>query len=195
MEIYFHLFECSPDAVIVVDAKGRITKVNAQSEHVFGYSREEFVGQPVEILLPRRFTADHAGQRTDYLTQPLMRPMGVGVELFARRKDGSEFPVDVMLSSVQTDEGSLVLAVVRDITERKRAEEAQVSLIAQLQKALKEVRTLRGMLPICGYCKKIRTDTGSWQKIESYVKEHSEADFSHGICPGCFEKKMHELKG
>ena len=89
-----------------------------------------------------------------------------------------------------TPEGLLVLAVVRDITERRRAEAAQVSLIAQLQNALKEVRTLRGLLPICGYCKSIRTDSGSWQKLESYVKDHSEADFSHGICPACYEKQM-----
>lgn len=185
MDTYQSLFECSPDAVVVAGPRGLILKMNSRGEQMFGYPREEYAGQPVELLLPKRFAAGHVAQRDGYAAHPHVRSMGAGLELFARRKDGSEFPVDVMLSPVETPEGRLVLAVVRDITERKRAEEAQVSLIAQLQNALKEVRTLRGLLPICGYCKNIRTDTGTWEKIELYVKAHTDADFSHGICPKC----------
>ena len=194
MEIYLHLFESSPDAVLVVGQRGIILKMNAQGEKMFGYRREEYVAHPVEMLIPQRFAASHGEHRAGYLAQPEMRPMGAGLELFARRKDGSEFPVDIMLSPVTTPDGRLVLTVVRDITERKRAEAAQISLIAQLQNALKEVRTLRGLLPICGYCKNIRTDTGSWQKIESYVKDHSEAEFSHGICPKCYAQQIASLE-
>jgi len=120
--------------------------------------------------------------------------MGQGLDLLARRKDGSEFPVDVMLSPVNAPTGLLVLAVVRDISERLSAVEAQVSLITQLQSALAEVRTLRGLLPICSYCKKIRVDTGSWQQIEVYLKAHTEAEFSHGICPACVENQLTELR-
>jgi CRP-like cAMP-binding protein len=120
--------------------------------------------------------------------------MGSGLDLLARRKDGSEFPVDVMLSPVNAPTGLLVLAVVRDISERLSAVEAQVSLIAQLQSALAEVRTLRGLLPICSYCKQIRVDTGSWQQIEVYLKAHTEAEFSHGICPPCAEKQLAEFR-
>ncbi len=194
MDIYYHLFECSPDAVLVVGQRGIILKMNAQGEKMFGYARPEYLAHPVEMLLPQRFAAAHAEQRAGYHAEPRLRSMGAGMELLGRRKDGSEFPVDVMLSPVATPEGQLVLAVVRDITERKRAEEAQVSLIAQLQNALKEVRTLRGLLPICGYCKNIRTDTGSWQRIEMYVKEHTEADFSHGICPTCLQKQLADYR-
>lgn len=146
MEIYRHLFECSPDAVLVVGQCGGILKMNAQGEKLFGYPREEYLSQPVEMLIPQRFAGHHPEHCSGYVANSRVRPMGAGLELFARRKDGSEFPVDVMLSPAETPEGRLVLAVVRDITDRRRAEEAQVSLIAQLQNALKEVRTL------CGVC-------------------------------------------
>ena len=138
MDTYQSLFECSPDAVVVAGPRGLILKMNSRGEQMFGYPREEYAGQPVELLLPKRFAAGHVAQRDGYAAHPHVRSMGAGLELFARRKDGSEFPVDVMLSPVETPEGRLLLAVVRDITERKRAEEAQVSLIAQLQNALKE---------------------------------------------------------
>lgn len=194
MDVFFQLFECLPDTVIVADERSIIT-VNSQGEKMFGYTREEFMNTTVETLIPHRFAAMHAEHRANYAAQPRMKRMGAGMELLARRKDGTEFPVEVMLCPVAASTDSrLIATVVRDITERKRAEDAQVSLIAQLQSALKEVRTLRGLLPICGYCKNVRTDSGSWQKIELYVKEHTEAEFSHGICPKCYEKQMAELQ-
>jgi PAS domain S-box-containing protein len=89
---------------------------------MFGYRRDELVGRLVELLIPDRFATKHVGYRTNYLREPRTRPMGAGIELFAKRKDGSEFPVDIMLSPLDTSEGRLVLGVVRDITERKQAE-------------------------------------------------------------------------
>src|SRR5512137_1035526 len=115
--LFEELFEYFPDAILVVTSEGRISNANAQVERLFGYSRQELLGQPVEILVPERFRANHPSHRDDYGKQPRMRPMGAGLELFGKRKDGSEFPVDIMLSPVETAEGRIVLSVIRDISE------------------------------------------------------------------------------
>ncbi len=129
-EVLEKTFECCPDALLVCDPDGRIAQCNPQMESMFGYSRSELLGQPVEILIPERFRRIHPAHRGKYISQPRMRAMGIGLELHGRRKDGSEFPVDIMLSPIETAEGRVVLSVIRDITERKKAEEAQSRLAA-----------------------------------------------------------------
>jgi PAS domain S-box-containing protein len=121
-------YEQSPDAIIVVDELGRIDHVNALAEALFGLSRERMVGQSIEMLLPKRFRDRHRSHRTGYMKDAKMRPMGTGLPLFAQRADGSEFPVDIMLSPIEIEQRRMVLAVIRDISERKRAE-AQVQLL------------------------------------------------------------------
>lgn len=118
------LFEASPDAQVIVDQQGSVVKVNAQTESLFGYDRRELEGKPVEILLPESFRNVHMLHRADYYQDPVLRPMAAGLELYGRRKDGSVFPVEIMLSPVRTDQGLLVMSAVRDISERKKAEEA-----------------------------------------------------------------------
>jgi formate hydrogenlyase transcriptional activator len=122
-ERFRSLFEFSPDAIIVTDQHGKIAETNGQVEKFFGYARGELVGQPVEMLVPERFRQGHPGHRKEYSAQARTRPMGIGLELYGRRKDGTEFPVDIMLSPVKTDSGELVLSVIRDLSEKKRAEE------------------------------------------------------------------------
>jgi formate hydrogenlyase transcriptional activator len=117
------LFEFSPDAIVVTDGDGRIAEANAQVERFFGYSRAELSGQPVEMLIPERFRNTHPVHRKEYSAHPGTRPMGIGLELYGRRKDGSEFPVDIMLSTVETSEGKLILSVIRDLSEKVRAQE------------------------------------------------------------------------
>jgi len=134
------LLESSPDAIIVTDQEGRITGANAQLEKLFGYRRIELLGQPVEALIPERFRSAHPGHRKTFHSKPRMRPMGVGVELYARRKDGSEFPVDIMLSPVETAEGRAVLSVIHDISEKKRAEETLRKSEEQLRSLVESVR-------------------------------------------------------
>ncbi len=118
------LLVCLPDAILVADSSGRICEVNPQAEKIFGYSRSEMIGQPIEILIPQRFHREHRKHIAHYHAEPRMRPMGVGLDLKGCRKDGSEFPADVLLSPVETGQGTLALAVVRDITERKQMEDA-----------------------------------------------------------------------
>jgi PAS domain S-box-containing protein len=113
------LLESAPDAIVVTDARGRVVLVNAQVEAVFGYGREELLGRPIDILVPEHLRARHANHLADYLSHPSTRPMGAGVELRARRKDGSEFPAEISLSPMPLENGGiLITAVVRDVTDR-----------------------------------------------------------------------------
>lgn len=177
----------------IVNQVGNMVLVNAQTENVFGYSREELFGNPVEMLLPMRLRGGHAAFRTNYLVSPQVRPMGSGLALLGRRKDGSEFPVEVSLAPMRSVEGLLISSTIRDVTERKQSEEDRERLISDLQCALSQVKVLSGLLPICASCKKIRDEQGDWTSVEAYIKDRSNADFTHGICPQCAHRLYPEV--
>ena len=120
---HFHVFiESAPDAIVITDAQGRIVLINRLTEQMFGYPRNELMGQPVELLMPERYRDVHVRHREGYARNPKTRPAGAGQPLSGRRKDGSEFPIEINLSSLETEEGILVTSIIRDITARRQAE-------------------------------------------------------------------------
>ncbi len=114
--------EFAPDAIVAITEDGRIAVVNRQTEYLFGYQRSELIGKPVELLVPARFRAAHPRHRGAYFADPKTRPMGAGLELYGLRRDGTEFPAEISLSSIETDHGELATAAVRDVSDRVRAE-------------------------------------------------------------------------
>jgi PAS domain S-box-containing protein len=136
------VLESAPDGIVIVDAEGRIVAINSRTEILFGYSRQELVGHPVEVLIPARFDRLHVKHRASFLAQPQVRPMGAGLELLGKRKNGTEFPVDISLSPLQTQQGRFIISVVRDITERKQTEEQIKKLNAELGDALRRAERL-----------------------------------------------------
>jgi PAS domain S-box-containing protein len=138
--VFMGLLDAAPDAIVGVTADGLVTLINAQAEQLFGYRREELLGQSIELLVPERFRDAHPGHRDRYFAHPRSRPMGAGVALTARRKDGSEFPAEISLSALATDRGLIVSAAIRDVTDRLLAQAERERLIAQAERDAAERR-------------------------------------------------------
>ncbi|MBS0404509.1 MAG: PAS domain S-box protein, partial [Proteobacteria bacterium] len=139
MDFYRQVFEASPDGLLLVEPGGRIARANGRAGLLFGYSPGELDGKALELLIPQRFTHQHAGHRQQYLHAPRVRAMGAGLALYGLRKDGSEFPADIMLSPLHGAQGPVTLCVVRDITERKRAEQLVLDALREKEVLLKEI--------------------------------------------------------
>mgnify|MGYP001825847882 FL=1 len=131
------MLETAPDAMIIVDERGRLAIVNRQAEDMFGYTRADLLGREVEMLLPERIRKDHLEHRSGYAANPELRPMGPGLDLFGRRKDGREFPVEISLSPVETSSGMFVSSVIRDVTKRRRMEQEIIAARQAAERAQK----------------------------------------------------------
>jgi len=173
------------DAIVSIDSRSIIAFWNDAAEKMFGYTRAEIVGQDVAILMPEGYREMHRQGMTRFHQTGESEVVGKTVELQGARKDGTEFPLELSISAWNTRETVFFTGIIRDITQRTQTEEERNRLVLELQDALANVQTLRGLLPICASCKKIRDDTGYWNRIESYIETRSEAEFSHSICPDC----------
>ena len=180
--------QSAKDAIITADNKGRIAFCNTAAEKMFGYREDELIGQSISILMPQRFRATHERGMAQEAASGKSRLINETVELFGITKDGSEFPIELSLSNWKSGDRMFYAGIIRDISKRKQREKEREALIDNLKTSLARVRKLSGLLPICASCKKIRDDKGYWNQIEAYIRDHSEAEFSHGICPECTRK-------
>jgi len=178
--LYGLLFENSMDGLMLTAPDGRILDANPAACLIFGRSREEILQAGREGLI------DTSDPRIAGLISERQKTGKVHGELNARRKDGTLFPLEFSSMLFTTPQGEQrTCMIMRDISSRKKADEVRDSLIQELQQALARVKTLSGLLPMCASCRKIRDKQDVWHNLESYIRTHTEADFSHGICPEC----------
>lgn len=133
------IIESALDAIVIVDNKGKIVLINNKTEKLFGYNKEELIGNTIEILIPNRFREKHISQRETYFHKPFKREMGTGLDLYCKRKDGTEFSAEISLNPLQTNEGIWVSSVIRDITERKKVEIKLNEYTIELEKKNEEI--------------------------------------------------------
>src|ERR1700722_14188376 len=179
------IVDSAEEAIIGQNMDGVITTWNTGAARLYGYTAEEAIGQPAMFIVPPAVQ-----QEASDLWQKLRRAEGVEpLDTIRQRKNGSTVNVCVTMSAIRDSQGRILgaSAIAYDITERKRIESERTDLIAHLNETLSKVKTLSGLLPICASCKKIRDDHGYWQKLETFVREHSQAEFSHSICPDCMK--------
>jgi PAS domain S-box-containing protein len=173
------LLESTPDAIVMVNVTGRVVLINSQAENVFGYQRAEMMGQPVEMLLPQRFHAAHHGHRGQFFAQPRTRTMGAGLELYGLRKNGEEFPVEISLSTLSTEEGPMVMSAVRDLTDRKKADQKFRSLLESAPDAM----------VIIGHDGKIELVNSQTEKLFGYQREELLGQLVEILVPERFHAK------
>lgn len=188
---YIDLYDFAPIGYFTFTRDAVIKEVNLTGASLLGIERKKLVNTRFTCFIAPEFL----GKWDRYLINMFMTGEKYICELQIKRKDDSMFKAQLESIRMVMDGALMVRTMVSDITERIKDEQERERLIAELREALANVKTLRGMIPICSYCKKIKDDKGYWQQVADYMSQHSEAEFSHGACPECYEKAMKELEG
>jgi two-component system, cell cycle sensor histidine kinase and response regulator CckA len=180
------IIDSAEGAIIGQTMDGTITTWNAGAERLYGYSAKEAVGQSAWIIVPE----SRRGEAGDLLSRVQQGQVVQQLETVRAGKRGNLLDVSLTISAIRDREGRIIGAssITFDVTARRKMEAERTELIAHLNETLSKVKTLSGLLPICASCKMIRDDHGYWQKLETYVREHSGAEFSHSICPDCMDR-------
>jgi PAS domain-containing protein len=193
--------------IVATNMDGVVQTFNRAAQRLLGYSSEEVIGKQTPLLWRDPV---EVSQRAETLSKKLGVPVSPTFEVIVKkmeietvdegewtfvRKDGSRFPCLLVVTPLGQEGGDLsgFIGIFRDISERKKNEQEREQLITQLKGALAEVKTLSGLIPICAWCKSVRADTGYWETVEQYVRHHSDADFSHGVCPTCAARFKDEI--
>ncbi len=181
-ESFRSLFHKSLDILLIVDdTSGEILEVNQTVTSILGYTEKDLVGEHFSML----FSSDTEFSLKENFKK--VKTYGSVFVLSFRRNDGSECVMDLTATLFPWFGDSAILVTMRDVTQRVQIEMEREKLIGELQEAMDKIKVLRGLLPICAHCKKILTEDGEWQQMEVYVTNHSEAQFSHGVCPDCIK--------
>jgi PAS domain S-box-containing protein len=181
------LLEQSRDGIVVLEQDGKVYEANRRFADMLGYSIDE-----VQQLYVWDWDLIYTKEQLIEMLQSV-DDKGAHFETRHRRKDGTILDVELSNNGAVYRGQKLIFCLCRDITDRKQAEKERERLIEELKTALAEINTLRGLLPICSNCKKIRDDAGKWEQIEVYISKHSEAEFTHGLCPDCVKKLYPDL--
>lgn len=185
--------ESATDAIISITNRGEIVFWNTAAQNIFGYTEDEINGRLVTALMPERNRVAHMEAMEKLGSAGEARVIGKTIELHGMTKEGLEFPMELSLASWEIENGTFYTSIIRDISARKRLEQEKEESILKLADALDKVKTLSGLLPICSYCKRIRDDKGYYHQMELYIRDHSEANFSHGICPKCAKEHFPDM--
>lgn len=200
---YRAIIQRAADGILTADDQGLIETMNTAAEAIFGYRESELIGHSLAVLLSSAYSEAEDGDVWGFLRTNAIEATGRAHEVVGLRRDGEKFFMELSISTARLGDRRVFVVIVRDVTEKKRTqiqlrkardeleqrvEERTADLKEaniQLQKALAEIKTLSGLIPICASCKKVRDDSGYWSQIEEYLSQHSDAEFSHGICPDC----------
>ncbi len=177
----------SRDAIVVIDQETKVYEANKRFADMLGYSLEE-----IYKLHAWEWDVNFSKEQILELAK-VVDPSGHHFETQHLRKDGTIIDVELSNNGALYRGKKLILCICRDISERKKAEKEREQLIKRLEASIKEIKTLRGILPLCSFCNRIRDDKGYWEQVDVYIKKHSEADISHSICPECLKKHYPDI--